>query len=153
MIFLGEIDRPGQCPPGLRPFPISIPSIVRFATAMPLRPNFSFLQINILNVNIQGDPLLSVTRDGENHIFRNNHQQSSLWPIHRAPGYDSYSSSAHNICEATERSVEVQTRIRHKLDEACANPGSIFGIDVVAQLATNILSLVEVRPRICPPLS
>ncbi|KAF5318131.1 hypothetical protein D9619_012191 [Psilocybe cf. subviscida] len=37
-------------------------------------------------------------------------------------------------------------RIRRKLDEACACPGSIFGIDVVAQLATDILSLIEAKP-------
>ena len=120
-------------------------SILGFVAAMSSRRSFSCLQINILNVSMGGNSLQSETEDEGSHISPANHQQPLLWSIYQTSGHSSYFSGANTGHEPIERRVEAQTRIRRKLDEACANAGSIFGIDIVAQLAMDILSLVEVR--------
>lgn len=113
---------------------------------MPLRPVFSLLHINVHNMDVRGNHLLSVTGNGGSHISQANSQQSQSLPVLRATGHSSYSHNFNILAafKSLERRVEAQTRIRRKIDEACRHPGSIFGIDAVAQLATDILSLIEV---------
>lgn len=75
--------------------------------------------------------------------------QPHPYPILRPLDHDTYSHrlNAHVI----DRRVETQSRIRCKLDEACGHPGSIYGINIIAQVATDILSVIEVCMPYLPP--
>lgn len=108
---------------------------------MPWRPIISLLHINIHSLDIQGNPLLSIAGSGATFISQSNSQHSQTHPAFQEPQNGAcYQSSDAPVL----RRVEAQMRIRRKLDEACGHPGSVYGIDNVAQVATSILSIVEV---------
>lgn len=112
---------------------------------MPWRLALSLLQINVNSVGIQGNPLLNVNGNGGTYIFQaNSNGQSEPYPVSRAPGHDTDSRPIHLDVHALDRRVEAQPRIRRKLDEACRYLGSIYGVDIAAQVATDILSVIEV---------
>lgn len=108
---------------------------------MPQRPSISLVQINIDNLDIQGNnPLLHVAGNGGSHISQSNTQNWHPYNISRTPRH----GTCHQASATTaSRRVEAQMRVRRKLDEARNHPGSIYDIDRVAQVATDILSLVE----------
>lgn len=108
---------------------------------MPWRPVLSLLNINVNSLDIQGNPLLNITGNGGSYISQSNSQNSQSYPAHRVPGYSAYHRSS---AAPASRRVEAQMRIQRKLDEACGRPGSIYGIDNVAQVAADILTLIEV---------
>lgn len=108
---------------------------------MPLRLAFSLLNIN--NMDIQGNPQLHITGNGGSYTLQINnsaHAQATpaCRPVHHNADVQPFSTSV------IDRRVETQLRIRRKLDEACGRPGSVYGIDIVAQIAKDILSVIEV---------
>ena len=110
---------------------------------MPCRLALSLLHININSMDIQGNPLLNITGNGGTYISQaNDSDRVQATPTSRTSGQNTYFHpfSTH----FTDRCVETQARIRRKLDEACRRPGAVYGIDVVAQVATDILAVIEV---------
>lgn len=104
---------------------------------MPCQLAFSLLHININSMDIQGNPLLNITGNGGTYISQTNHSGRV-----RASGHNTYFHPF--TTQSTDRCVETQSRIRRKLDEACRRPAAVYGIDIVAQVATDILALIEV---------
>lgn len=108
---------------------------------MPWRPFLSLVHININSLTIQGNnPLLNITGDRGSHVCQSNSQHWQPYSTLQAPGHGTCDQASVAL---VSRRVEAQTRVRRKLEEARNYPGSVYDIDNVAQVATNILSLVE----------